>query len=46
MTLRNRGNPSAFYRFAAPVMQRAMRRANTKDVARLKAMLETGGRRP
>ena len=41
MTLRNRGNPSAFYRFAAPVMQRAMRRANTKDLARLKAMLET-----
>ena len=45
MTLRNRGNPSALYRFAAPVMERAMRRANTKDLARLKAMLETGGRR-
>jgi uncharacterized protein YndB with AHSA1/START domain len=44
MTLRNRGNPSSVFRFAAPVMERAMRRANTKDLARLKAMLEAGGR--
>lgn len=42
MTLRNRGNPSGFSRVAAPMMERAMRRATTKDLARLKALLETG----
>jgi len=42
MTLRNRGNPAGFSRFAAPIMERAMRRATTKDLARLKLMLETG----
>lgn len=40
MTLRNRGNPSGFSRVAAPVMERAMRRATTKDLARLKQILE------
>jgi uncharacterized membrane protein len=40
MTLRNRGEPSGFAAVAAPVMVRAMRRANTKDLARLKALLE------
>ena len=40
MTLRNRGNPSGFSRVAAPVMERAMRRATTKDLARLKETLE------
>jgi hypothetical protein len=40
MTLRNRGNPSGFSRVAAPMMERAMRRANTLDLARLKALLE------
>ena len=40
MILRNRGNPSGFARVAAPVMERAMRRATTKDLARLKAILE------
>jgi len=40
MTLRNTGNPSGFSRVAAPIMQRAMRRATTKDLARLKALLE------
>jgi uncharacterized membrane protein len=40
MTLRNRGEPSGFARVAAPVMARAMRRANTKDLQRLKALLE------
>jgi uncharacterized membrane protein len=40
MTLRNRGNPSGFSRMAAPVMERAMRRATSKDLARLKAILE------
>ena len=42
MTLRNRGNPTGFTRVAAPVMEVAMRRATTKDLARLKALLETG----
>ena len=41
MTLRNRGNPSGFAKLGTPVMERAMRRATTKDLARLKALLET-----
>ena len=40
MTLRNRGNPSGFARFTSPMMERAMRRATTRDLARLKAILE------
>ncbi|TMM38071.1 MAG: ATPase [Actinobacteria bacterium] len=40
MTLRNRGEPSGFGRVAAPVMAAAMRRANEKDLARLKRLLE------
>ncbi|HEV3407872.1 MAG TPA: SRPBCC family protein [Gaiellaceae bacterium] len=40
MTLRNRGQPSGFSRFAGPLMASAMRRANRKDLARLKAILE------
>lgn len=40
MTLRNRGNPAGFSRLTAPMMERAMRRATTKDLARLKALLE------
>ncbi|MGH3347939.1 MAG: SRPBCC family protein [Nocardioides sp.] len=40
MTLRNRGTPSGFAGVAAPVMERAMRRATTKDLARLQAILE------
>jgi uncharacterized protein YndB with AHSA1/START domain len=42
MTLRNTGKPSGFGRLAAPVMEAAMRRATTKDLARLKALLESG----
>jgi uncharacterized protein YndB with AHSA1/START domain len=41
MTLRNRGNPSGFAQLAAPLMERAMRRATTKDLARLKVILES-----
>ncbi len=40
MTLRNRGNPSGFAQLTAPLVERAMRRAMTKDLARLKALLE------
>jgi len=40
MTLRNRGNPSGFVSVAAPVMVKAISRANTKDLARLKRILE------
>ena len=44
MTLRNRGNPAGFSRLAAPVMERAMRKATTKDLARLKTLLESSTR--
>src|SRR3954469_24960467 len=40
MTLRNRGEPAGFARVAAPVMARAMKRANGKDLRRLKEILE------
>lgn len=40
MVLRNRGRPSGFGKVAAPVMASAMRRANAKDLARLKEILE------
>jgi hypothetical protein len=40
MTLRNRGEPSGFTSVAAPLMAAAMRRANGKDLERLKALLE------
>ena len=41
MTLRNRGEPSGFARVGAPMMARAMRRANREDLAQLKRILET-----
>jgi hypothetical protein len=41
MTLRNRGTPSGFGKIAAPIIATAMRRANQKDLKRLKAILET-----
>lgn len=40
MTLRNHGSPSGFSRLVAPLMAFAMRRANKKDLFRLKAILE------
>jgi hypothetical protein len=44
MSLRNRGNPAGFSRLAAPVMELAMRKATTKDHARLKTLLEAAHR--
>lgn len=41
MKLRNRGEPAGFSKVAAPMMAGAMRRANRKDLARLKSVLES-----
>lgn len=41
MTLRNLGQPIGFSKVAAPMMASAMRRANRKDLMRLKAILKT-----
>jgi uncharacterized protein YndB with AHSA1/START domain len=41
MTLRNTGEPSGFARVGAGVMEKAIRRSTTKDLARLKAILES-----
>ncbi|MEQ7007407.1 SRPBCC family protein [Actinopolymorpha sp. B17G11] len=41
MTLRNRGEPAGFAKVAAPMMAAAIRRANQKDLATLKQILES-----
>jgi hypothetical protein len=40
MSLRNRGGPTGFRSLFTPLIAFAMRRANRKDLARLKALLE------
>ena len=40
MTLRNRGEPAGFSRLVAPFLAMAIRRANIRDLARLKQILE------
>ena len=43
MTLRNRGTPTGFSRLLAPMMKGAVNRANKKDLACLKRLLEAPG---
>ena len=41
MTLRNRGEPAGFARIGTPMMTRAMRKANRKDLGQLRRLLES-----
>jgi uncharacterized membrane protein len=43
MTLRNRGRPGGFARVGAPMMAATMRRANRRDLANLRTILEADG---
>jgi hypothetical protein len=45
MALRNRGTPAGFSRLLAPLLTMAVRRANGKDLALLKSILEARTRR-
>ena len=40
MTLRSRGEPTGFFRLVAPIMAPVMRRANNKDLDKLKTILQ------
>jgi hypothetical protein len=40
MSLRNRGEPAGFSKLLAPLMAPAVRRANKRDLAKLKSILE------
>ena len=42
MVLRNRGEPAGFSKVMAPMMAPAMKRNTAKDLAKLKAILESG----
>jgi uncharacterized membrane protein len=42
MTLRNHGEPAGFARVAGSVMAAAMRRANRKDLSKLRSIVEAG----
>ena len=42
VTLRNRGSASGFSSLAAPMLARSMRKANEKDLAMLKSIVEGG----
>ena len=45
MTLRNSGSPGGFSRVAGPMMSRAIRKANEKDLETLRELLENSGKK-